>query len=156
MRAKPYMGSDFDKRNPASIKIIEKWEQEYEDRGLSWEEPRARVLLENRTGAEAFDYEPYHFAWCALFTPFDTLLRDVMDQARDDGKLDYAKELATESIKRGNDNYDKALNGDSDAIDDLTKHHSITIDPVSGEVSKVYALCAIINLNQQCLLFQSK
>lgn len=151
-RAKPYMGSDFDKRNPASIRIIEKWEQEYEDR-RRWEDENARKLFDgNMQGA--IDYEPYHYPWCDLFSPYDALLRGEMKRARDNGDLKQAKELAVLSITRGKLNYTKAQSGDSQAIDDLIQHMSITINPVSGEISQVYALCAIINYQSQCLLFE--
>ena len=107
---------------------------------------------------DPFNYEPFSYPWCDRFTPLDAQLfegKEIQD-ALDLGDIDLVKKLAIESNERGKEWIINAKKGSGAALDNLAEHRSAMMNPVSGEIMQIYALCARMNPKGGCLLFEPK
>jgi hypothetical protein len=126
---------------------------------LEWdqqEQERRQAELQRFEAGQPFTYEPFHYPWCAAYTPFDQALPPEMSEALSAGDLDEARRLAQESVARGWVLIKEAKNGDFEALQELAERGRATMNPVTGEVSPLYALCARMNPMGQCPLFEPK
>lgn len=64
--------------------------------------------------------------------------------------------LAGISHARGNSLIKLAEAGDDEALQELAEKGRATVNPVTGEIMQIYALCARMNPRQQCPVFEPK
>jgi hypothetical protein len=136
--------SDLQMSGPAGAKI----------KGFEEEEQlRTKEMLQFQAG-ERFTYEPHNYDWCAIFTPLDAMLPDSILQKLADNDLDGARKLAHESHNLMIELLKRAKSDDSEALQELMSRGGGTLNPVSGNVEQVYALCYTMNHRAQCPLFE--
>lgn len=99
---------------PGVLKAQIEWEQQEQERRL--------LEVQLFDSGQEFKYEPHYYAWCAVYTPSDKVIKSAQD---------------------GNEN----------ALKELEKNGGATLNPVTGETMRVYALCARMNPNGRCPLF---
>lgn len=127
------------------LKAQTEWDQQ--------EHERAEEELRRFQAGDRFDYEPMHYAWCWAYTNMDEqdwpAIQDAI--AANDGQRIRA--LIEESITHGLDRLTHARDGDEAALADLAKSGRATMNPVTGDIAQIYALCQRMNPNAQCALF---
>ncbi|KAA0231948.1 hypothetical protein EDS67_00705 [candidate division KSB1 bacterium] len=148
MRPKAQLFSQSDLQAPGVLKSKLEWEQQ--------DQERRQIEMQRLDAGQPFNYEPYHYAWCAAYTPYDAQLQDVIANALKDGEPEHVRQLAKESVKRGQELIRRAKADDTAALDELAESGRATMNPVTGEIMQIYALCARMNPTGQCPLFEPK
>lgn len=148
VRPKPELYNLSDLQTPGVLKSKLEWDQQDHERRLE-EMQRFKARI-------PFNYEPYHYPWCAAYTPFDKQLLEEIDSAIADGDLDKVKWLAKESVARGKELVRRAHTGDMAALHELAENGRATMNPVNGEIMQIFALCAQMNPTGRCPLFEPK
>lgn len=146
VRPKPELFSLADLQMPGVLKSKLEWDQQDQERRL--------LEMQRFEAGQPFSYEPYHYPWCAAYTPFDALLQDKLAKAAAAGEMEQAHRAARESVERGRDLIRHAQAGDTAALQELMENRRAMMNPVTGEVMQVYALCAHMNPTGQCLLYE--
>lgn len=148
LRPKPDLFSGSEMQAPAVLKAKLEWEQQQNER-------RQAEQQRFEAGGQ-FTYEPFNYAWCTAFTPLDVALLGVVEKAVIENKMAEAKAQAMEAWTRNQELLQKAKEGDEGAMQTLGEKGCATINPVTGEVSPVYALCARINPAGRCPMFEPR
>ena len=146
MRPKPQLFSRSELQAPGVLKSELEWEQQDQERRLT--------EMQRYEAGHRFTYEPYHYPWCDALTPFDATLPEEMETALMKGGVEAAREFASKSTAKGKKLLADAKGGDGAALQELANTGSASMNPVTGEISEVYALCARMNPAGQCPLFE--
>lgn len=148
MRPKPELFSLADLQTSGILKTKLEWDQQ--------DQERRRLEMQRFETGQAFNYEPFHYPWCAAYTPYDSQLPKAIASALALEDRQGARELAKESVSRGVELISQAQAGDTTALQELAEHNRATLNPVTGEIMQIYALCAYMNPTGQCPLFEPK
>ena len=106
---------------------------------------------------EPFDYEPHQYPWCAACTPYDRNLFEAIDRVVESGGDQLQlQQMARISVEQSEKLIQKVVDGDLTALEELAAKGSAKFNPVTGEVMKLYTLCAYVNKTGQCPLFELK
>ena len=133
MRPRPELFSISDLQTPGVIKTKLEWDQQDQERRL--------VELQRFEEGKSFNYEPYHYPWCAACTPYDKQLAGAINKALTEGSQEHACQLAKESVARGEELIRQAQAGDLTALQELAENGRATRNPVTGEIMKIlYAM----------------
>lgn len=144
-RPKPELFNESELQNSGVLKSKLEWDQHDNERRL--------LELQRVESGQPFTYEPYHYAWCEAFTPYVDRLKNIIDSAASENNLEHIRELVKQNTTRGLELVRLARDGDTVALQELIEHGNVTLNPVSGEILYVYALCAYMNPTGQCPLF---
>lgn len=147
-RPKPQLFTGSELQTPGVLKSMNEWEQQEQNR---WQ--NEQQILE---AGRPFFFEPHHYAWCDMYTPFDATLPEAMDRALNRSDIEGARELAKKSNQRLKELILLAQNGDTSPLDELAGHGSATMNPVTGEIMQIYGLCARMNPDGQCPMYEPK
>jgi len=149
VRPKPELFSRAEMQSPAVLKAKLEWEQQQNE--------RRQAEMQRFEAGQQFTYEPFNYPWCKAFTPLHTdLLLTVQDEVGKGLSLDEARAKLVAGMKEWQSVATKALAGDMDAAEQLGMAGAATVNPVTGEVAQVYALCARMNPQAQCVLFEQE
>jgi hypothetical protein len=153
----PKLFSAADLQSASGLKAQLEWDQQQNELRLT---EQARI-----DAGEPLTYEPYFHAWCAAATPFDSAILEAIEQVasaaggeegvRQSG-TDKAKKIASQSLERAQQLMQQAETGDADAMTKLVDSGRATVDPVTGEIAAIYALCQDINRSSRCPLYEPK
>jgi hypothetical protein len=146
MRPKPVLFTKSELQTPSVLKSKLEWDQQ--------DQERERIELQMLESGQPFTYEPYHYAWCAAYTPYDNQLNSAIKKTLSDGDQALPRELAKQSVARGWELIHNA--SDDKALQELMEHYNVTVNPVTGEVMPFYSLCARMNPDGQCPLFEEQ
>ena len=146
MRPKPELFDNAALQSPAALKAKMEWEQQNQE--------RRQAEQQRYESGGAFNYEPFSYEWCAAFTPFYPELIQKVEAEGAAGRMAEAKALIVSNIDDTAKLLKRASAGESAALEELGMTGRITINPVTGEFAKIYALCARMNPRAQCLMFE--
>jgi hypothetical protein len=146
IRPEPELFGLSDLQTPGVLKSKLEWDQQNQERRL--------LEMQRFDAGQPFNYEPYHYPWCAAYTPYDNQLSGAIASALGHGDRERARQLAKESVARGVTLIRRAQAGDTAALQELAENGRATMNPVTGEVMQVYTLCARVNPTGQCPLFE--
>jgi len=141
----PELFSITDLQSPLVLKSKLEWEQQNNERRL--------MELHRFESGHPFIYEPYYYSWCAAYTPFNEKLYDDIRNAQLEDNSELISGL-TKRLTAGWDLISSARNGDYFALQKLVEHNCAVMNPVTGEIAPVYALCANVNPDGQCPLYE--
>jgi len=134
MRQPLRLFGENDLGNAGILKAQMEWDQQLRQRAL---QEQQRVAA-----GQSFDYEPFSYAWCAAYTVLgeSELLEDssISDGPARPFDLDYAR----------------ALKADREAFERLASAGHAVMNPVTGDVSRTFALCVQLNPTGQCSEFK--
>ncbi len=126
---------------------------------MEWEQQnneRRQAEMQRYDSGGQFNYEPFSYPWCEVFTPLDVGLLQRVEEAAQTGRADEAKAMILENMARSATLLKQAASGESDAMEQLGMSGRATINPVTGEVAQIYALCVRMNPRGQCLMFETE
>jgi hypothetical protein len=116
---------------------------------------RAESERQKAYNREIFDYEPYHYAWCAAYTYLsDEDLHTAADLLQ--GKPEVAQQFVVERVSRNMELVRAAREGNDGALMQHVQTHRTVQHPVTGEILLLYELCDWCNPTMDCVLYDGR
>jgi hypothetical protein len=144
MRPTAQLFSQADLQVPGVLKSSIEAEQQADE--------RRRLEMQRLQANQAFTYEPFYYPWCAAATPFDPTAVAKAQDAGAAGDRAAARKIAKDRVAEICDLRKKAKAGEP-VVNQLLDTGAMVTDPVSGDLVPVYGLCAVINQDGQCPMF---